>query len=86
MQDKRQNRINTYADCRSVKHPFDTDLMDDLKTPQSSPSDKKIVFTRRAFAQIHEYYGIKFKEYIQQNKVNSQDLLNWSNGQSFWCN
>ena len=80
MQDKRKHLNSSNENQRTVRHnPFDTestDITDGLKRPQSSQSDNSIVFTRRAFAEIHEFYGFKFKEYIQQNKVKDQNQIN----------
>jgi len=53
-------------------NPFDAevpDLMDVKAVGQSfQPSDTGILFTRRPFAEIHELYGFKFREYLQQNR------------------
>ncbi|CAG2108527.1 unnamed protein product [Medioppia subpectinata] len=55
-------------------NPFDTEALDlmDVRPGASiigqSSADNCIQFTRRAFAEIHEFHGIKFREYIQQNR------------------
>jgi hypothetical protein len=82
MEDRRRQRqamsCNTHHSLRF--NPFDTEISEqiDIKTLQiSSQTDNGILFTRLAFAEIHEFYGLKFREYIQQNRDKEKtDLLN----------
>ncbi|XP_054167973.1 sesquipedalian-1-like [Oppia nitens] len=73
---KRQSRDCASSGQPAVRvNPFDNEGPDllDLRSAQSSQSDTGMQFTRRAFAEIHEFYGLKFRDYIQQNKDKHKD-------------
>lgn len=73
MQQKRaQNQLNRGQNVRI--NPFDSENSDliDLKGAQTtsigSQSENSIPFTRRAFAEIHEFYGLKLRAYIEEQR------------------
>ncbi len=80
MQQKRiRKQDNSHQNVRI--NPFDSENSDliDLKGAQmatnSFQSGNSSQFTRRAFAEIHESYGLKFRSYLEEQRNKHQKNL-----------
>lgn len=72
-QDKRRQRNSTWNPFETTRqNPFDSDGFD-LMQMKTSSADSNIIFTRRPFSEIHEFYGQKFSEYLKQYKKPKED-------------